>query len=120
MNKISMTKVAEVLADAAAVIRQVTQERDEAVSKLASVERRQEVEKLAAQMKEKGLSSDPTEHLIENLEKAASEGRLDKLKDAVELVAPDMWSKFASPSDDRRDLGGAGTDLERYLEGGLS
>lgn len=117
MDKISMSKVAEVLADAAAVIRQVTQERDEAVSKLAHIEQRREVEKLAAQMQAKGLTSEPTEYVIENLEKAAQEGRLSNLREAVDLVAPDMWSKFAHPSDDRRDHVGVGNDLERYLEG---
>lgn len=118
MEKISHQKIAEVLADAAATIRQVTQERDAAVEKLAALELRQDVEKLASAMLEKGISDAPKEVLIEQLEKAASEGRLDRLRDAVNLVGPDMWSKLASPTDDRRHPGGV-SDLESYLANAL-
>lgn len=114
MQKISNAKVAELLSDAAAILRQVTMERDDAQTKLAAMAQRREVEKVAAAMKDKGITGEPTEHLIESLEKAAEEGRLDRIRDAVDLVGPDMWSKFATPTDDRPQAGGM-SDFEQYL-----
>lgn len=116
IEKISHTKIAEVLADAAATLRRVTSERDEALSKLAQIERQHAVEKLASQMYEKGLTDEPREHLIERLEKQAMEGGLARLQDAVDLVGPEMWSKFAQASDDQRHSAGL-TPFENFLLG---
>lgn len=119
MEKLSESKQAEVLADAAAVIRTVCEERDTALAKVAEYEQNARVTKLAAKMKEKGITGEDDSTLVENLNKAASEGRLDKMEEAVDLVGPDMWNKLASKSDDSRTTGGSAgsSDLERYLSG---
>lgn len=113
MDKQSTIKAAQVLADAAAVIRQVTTERDDALAKLASIEQQQEAEKVASVMREKGLGNE--DQIREVIEKAASQGRMAVLKEAVDLAGPDMWKKTAQLSDDRRGTTGTGSDLENYL-----
>lgn len=114
MDKLSEEKVALFLADAAAALRTVTAERDTALAKLAEAETTRRVEKLARDMQEKGLSSEPTEYIMQQLKTAADEGRLGNLESAVEMVGPDMWSKFAHPTDDAPGAHGP-SSLEIYL-----
>jgi hypothetical protein len=116
-------KTAQVLQDAANIVRAVSAERDELAEKLAaeqrktaSYERRVSAEKVAAMMHQKGINTDidfPT--LVADLEKAASEGKLDTIEEAVEMVGPDMGLKTASINHDAPAA--TGSDFERFLTG---
>lgn len=118
-------KIARVLADAGQTLRKVAAERDEKVvenaqlrEKLSSVETRLMCEKVAAEMHEKGLRHD-TEfpELVDDLEKAASEGRLPVIMEAVKMAAPNMGSHFSINSDEAAGVGMS--DLESYLVGNV-
>lgn len=113
-EKVSKTKVAQILKEAGEQLVAVTAERDELRTKLAAFEQRKQVEKLASDMHAKGITTEPTEHLIESLEKKAQAGQLGALRDAVDMVAPDMWQKMANTATDERSAGGS-SDLENYL-----
>lgn len=122
MLKISNAKIAEVLSEAASQLRTITAERDALSAKLAHIERRSEATKVAQAMQDKGLTSEPIDHLVENLEKMAADGKLQNLADAVDLVGPDMWSKVAQTTNDiprGLSMGSGMNDLERYLSGEL-
>ncbi len=107
-------KVASVLKSAAHAIRHVTKERDELREKLAHIERRQRAVKVASDMHDKGVNRDTRfEELVEDCEKAAADGRLDTISEALELVGPDMGR---SVSLDDRDHGDANA-LEQFLLG---
>ena len=117
-------KIAQVLADSRDALRLLSAERDELKTKLAAANgqlgevcTRLEAEKLAAEMVEKGLkSSDEFTGLVDDIEKAAHEGRLPVLQEAVKLAAPDMGS-FAINQD---EASGSGlTELESYLVGSV-
>jgi hypothetical protein len=117
MEKISHQKISEVLTASAAALRSITSERDALAVKCASYERRQEAEKIAHDMRAKGISDEPVETLIANLEKMAEDGKLGSFKEAVELVGPNMGQKFASLTTDDKTYGGT-NELERYLTDG--
>lgn len=117
LEKVGQDKVAEVLNEAATVIRTVTGERDAALLKLAQIETRSRCEKLASSMQTKGLNSEPYDHLVGNLEKMAAQGKLEQLESAVNLVGPDMGSKLASLNHDDRQVQGGTSPLESYLLG---
>ena|ERR1019366_3673238 len=117
MEKISHEKISEVLAASAAALRSITAERDAYAVKIAAYERHQEAEKVATEMHAKGISNEPIEQLIVNLEKMAEEGKLGSLRDAVNLVGPDMGQKFAQLTSDDKTYGGT-NELERYLTDG--
>lgn len=117
-EKLSSAKVAEVLADAAVTLRKVAAERDQYKKLAESLTQRDKVEKLAAQMHQKGIDLDtPVEALADRLEKAAEQGKLDTIEAAVDMVAPDMGTKLATLTNDenRNPLGGS--PLEQYLVG---
>lgn len=118
-------KIARVLADAGNTLRKVASERDGALEengrlkqKLASVETRLVCEKVAAEMHEKGLRHD-TEfpELVDDLEKAASEGRLPVIMEAVKMAAPNMGSHFSINNDEAAGVGMS--DFEAYLVGNV-
>lgn len=117
MEKISHEKVAELLADAASALRAVTAQRDELQQKLAMIERRQEAEKVAHEMQDKGLSNEPFHKLVDDLEKMAETGKLHDVKNAVALVGPDMGAKLASINNDIPRHGG-GSELESFILSG--
>lgn len=119
MDKLSNDKISQVLFDTQQVLKSVVSERDQAISKLAKIERRIEAEKLAYQMHSKGLDLD-TElpALADHLEKEADQGRLAVIKQAVDMVGPNMGFKTAHLNSDEAVAGeGGGTDFERYLVG---
>lgn len=120
MDKISMSQVAEVMANVGPTLRKLASERDEAIAKLAAYERKVEVEKVASAMINKGLTTDPFDRVVDQLEKAAEQGQLETIRSAVELSGPDMGEKVARiASDERYDLGttGAETDFVRFIVG---
>ena len=122
--RMDQEKVAQVLRDAGTAMRAVATERDEAVdklaeanAKLAAYERRTMAEKVAAQMHHKGINTDVEfSDLVSDLEKAASEGKLGTIENAVEMVGPDMSLKTASIHDSPRASGNA---FEAFLLGGV-
>jgi hypothetical protein len=118
-------KEAQFVNQAAHTLRQVAGERDSAMTenvqlkmKLASYERRVQAEKVAAQMHQKGINID-TEFpsLVADLEKAAQEGKLGTIEEAVGMVAPNMGFKTASIHD--TPTGASEDDLTRYLLGSI-
>lgn len=117
-EKLSSQKVAEVLVDAAQALRKTAHERDEYKKLAESLQRRDQAEKLAAAMHEKGLETDTdVEALADRLEKAAQAGKIDTIAAAVDLVGPDMGEKIAKlTNDDTRATVGS-SNLERFLYG---
>ena len=118
LEKIGQDKVAEALTEAGNVLRAVTAERDEAISKLAAIELRNEAVKVASSMVSKGLTSEPIEYVTENLMKMAEQGKFAEVKKAVEMVGPDMGQKIANLNHDDRQAQGGSSSLESYLLGG--
>jgi hypothetical protein len=117
MEKLSSAQIAQVLQDAAYGLRVMAAERDAALQKLASMSRRADAEKLAAQMHDKGIELDKDfTVLADDLEKAAEEGRLSVIQQAVDYVGPNMSLKTGSISDESRFSGG-NSDLERFIVG---
>ena len=125
MSMTEKEKIAQVLADSRDALRLLSAERDELKEKLAEatnqlgeVRTRLEAEKLAAEMVEKGLkSSDEFTGLVDEIEKAAHDGRLPVLQEAVKLAAADMGAHFTINQD---EASGSGlTELEQYLVGSV-
>lgn len=120
------TKEAQVLAAARDALIKVASERDVAVErankldiKLASVRQRLECEKVAAQMHEKGINADQDfAELVDDLEKAAGEGRLPVIQEAVKMSAPQMGAKIASINNDETSVAGE-DQLTQYLVGSV-
>ena len=124
-EKISAAQALQVYEEVPRVLRSLVSERDEALNKLASAEkkiadyeRRDRIEKIARSMEEKALDVGTSyEEKIQRIEKAASAGRsLDVIEEAVNMTAP------------TKSLGGLGSDtetgnganpLESYLLGQL-
>lgn len=120
MNKLSNQQRAEVLTDAAAALRSQHAEIQDLRMKLAASEQRDRVEKLAEKMHSKGLELDtPVEVLVDRLEKAASDNKLDTIEQAVEMVGPDMGTKIAQLTNEENRVSLGGSDLERYLTGAV-
>lgn len=124
MNQQEREKVAQVLVDAAAGMRQLKEERDAAIklaadshSKMETIERRLEAEKTAAEMHRKGINLDTDfSDLADTLEKAATEGKLETIQHAVDMVGPDMGVKTAAINNDSA-TGEDGSQLVSYLVG---
>lgn len=117
MRKLSSKEIAQVLAAVPTTLRKLAQERDDALAKLAQMERRGKVEKLAAEMQRKGLETDiSSDALADKLEKAA-DTRLDTIKQAVDLVGPDMGSRLASLTHDETRATPGTSKFERYIYG---
>lgn len=116
-------KIAQVLADASSTLLKVASERDAALkhaaelsAKLGHVTRRLEAEKLAAQMHEKGLYADKDfGELVADIEKDASEGRLQVIQEAVKMAAPNMSRSFHINHEESH--GAIGSDLVRFIVG---
>lgn len=107
MEKLNSTKVAQVLADARQVLLSVTQERDKLAAENSQMHRRMESEKLASQMHEKGVRLElGHDELVGELEKAAEDGRLPVIQEAVDMVAPNMGFQQGSLTSDEMTGGG--------------
>lgn len=120
MDKISSTKLAQVLHDAQEAIRSVTAERDAATQKLAQLERRRDAEKLAFDMHAKGVNLDKDfGDLADELEKSAEAGELPIIQRAVDMMAPNMGLSTATLNNDETKVASGGTDFERYIFGAI-
>lgn len=96
MHKISSQDAASLLKQAGVAIRTLNKERSDLMSKIASFEKKERMEKIARDMEEKGLSNDLTfEQKVAALEKAPS---LDVTEEAIKLAAP-QGHGFGSLSD---------------------
>jgi SOS response regulatory protein OraA/RecX len=95
MNKLSNAQIAEVLTDASATLRAQQAHIGDLEEKLASKERRERVEKIAAEMHRKGFELDTSvEALADRFEKAAAAGHnLEVVEHAVDLAGPDMGTR---------------------------
>jgi hypothetical protein len=119
MDKISNAKIAAVLADVPGTIRKLAEENKELTAKVAHYELRGRVEKIASEMHRKNINADiELGDLADNLEKQASEGKLDAIVQAVGMVAPDMGTKLAQLTGDDRGTSSS-SDLERFIVGGV-
>jgi hypothetical protein len=118
MKKLSAAKVAQVLKDAQEALICVTQERDKLAEENSVMKTRMEAEKLASIMHQKGCRRD-VEHdaLVSELEKAAMEGRLPVIQEAVDMVAPNMGLTGTLVSDDVP--GGGLSALEGFIVGNV-
>jgi hypothetical protein len=119
MEKLSNSQAAEVLTDAAALIRAQGAQISDLQEKLAARDRRDRVEKLAAAMHAKGVNLDtPVEVLVERLEKTAAAGKLETVEHAVDLVGPDMGEKLAQLNNhDERGASSGSSALEQFIVG---
>jgi len=119
--KISAAEI-HVLREGASTIRKQASYIEQLEEKLASVQRRDNAEKLAYAMHRKGIDTDvPVEQLAERLEKLAEQDsdRFKNYQDAVELIGPDMGTKIAQldNSEERSAIGGS--DFERFIVGSI-
>jgi hypothetical protein len=115
MEKLSEKKVAQVLRDAENAIRSVTSERDVALNKLAALEQRNLCEKIAFVMHSKGIHAEQSfESLVEGLEKAASQGRLPIIQEALDMMGSNMALGHIN-TDER--VGTTGDALTQFIVG---
>ena len=70
------------------------------------------------EMHEKGLRHDKEfPDLVDDLEKAASEGKLPVIMEAVKMAAPNMGNHFSINNDEAAGIGMS--DFEAYLVGNV-
>lgn len=98
-------EVGTLLKTAAATLRTVTHERDAALTKLATVQKKDKAEKLASQMVERGMisHSDVQQKTAELIER----DNLDVIEEALNLSAPEELAKIAQVGE---EPSGAGMD----------
>jgi hypothetical protein len=119
MDKISYSKIAQVLEDTRTALLSVTSERDKLAGECTALKRHFEAEKLASEMHTKGLRlGDSHEELVADLEKAAEEGRLPVIQEAVNMAAPNMGLSSIHMTDDVAP--GAGSNhFENFILGSV-
>lgn len=96
MNKLSSTKVAEVLAQVPTALRALSQENRELKEKVAHYEKVERVTKIASVMQMKNLNPDTSYE--EKVAALMDRNDLDVYEKAIDLSAPQI--KLASLSDD--------------------
>ncbi len=122
MNKLSSDQLQQVLESVPGTIRSLASERDYWRKEAQSRMTREAAEKVAHAMHEKGINVDVSiGSLVETLEKAAAQGKLEKIADAVDMVGPDMGQKIATLTgdDSTASSGMSSNELERFLMGGV-
>jgi hypothetical protein len=113
MRKISRAEIGDVLREAAALLRTLAEENEALTVKVASLERKGEVQKLAQVMHTKGYHTDvPVDDLADSLEKAAERGELPVIERAMDLVGKRMpLGELAE------ETAQAGSAFERFILG---
>ncbi len=119
MKKLSAEQMQQVFGQVPGTLRKLAAERDFWKKEAQGRIQTDECEKVARQMLDKGISDAPLNELVEQLEKAAASGRLEKIAEAVELVGPNMGQKIASLTNDDGQVSGASSEFERFLMGGI-
>jgi hypothetical protein len=124
-EKISAAQAAQVYSEVPGVLRALATERDELLTKNASLQseleefkKRDRIEKIARSMHEKGIDPDSSvEEKSERIKEAADKGKsLDVLEEAIEMTAPN--GELAKLAEEQP--GNGASQLEAYLVGGLS
>lgn len=116
MEKLSTQEIKELLAEAPTVIRKLASERDSYKERYEALVRREEAEKVASAMHQKGINTDrDLEVLTADLEKMAEQGKLEQIRAAVDMVGPDMGTKLARLAGDEQRISAGSSDLERFL-----
>lgn len=120
MKKLSAEQVQSVFGQVPETLRKLASERDFWRNEAQTRMRRDECEKVAHAMHEKGISVEvPFADLVNQLEKAAESGRLEKIAEAVDLVGPNMGQKIASLTNDEGHAQGGSSSFEQFLLGGI-
>ena len=98
--KISSDQVQAALAEVPEAIRKLASERDFWREKAVSLMREDEIAKVASEIQARGLDNgQDVEELLGGLRKAASHGKLDTIREALEWAGPNMGEKVASLGD---------------------
>lgn len=113
MQKLSSTKVAEVLHQVGPTLRALSEENQALKEKVAHYERRDRVEKIASQMEAKNL--DPETSFDEKVERLMAADDLGVVEKAIELSAPQI--KLAALSDDPGNPSDAASVFEAGIVG---
>lgn len=120
MNKLSAEQINQVFSQVPGTLRKLAAERDFWKQEAETRMQHDEATKVASMMHEKGINADvPIKDLIEQLEKAASNGRLPQIAEAVEMVGPDMGTKIASLTNDENRAQGGSSAFESFILGGV-
>lgn len=120
MKKLSSEQMQQVLSQVPGTIRKLAEERDFWKKEAQARMQRDEAEKVASAMHEKGIQADvPFAQLVDQLEKAAQSGRLEKIAEAVDLVGPNMGEKIAQLTGDENAIAGDSSQFERFILGGV-
>jgi len=115
-----MKDVVELLEAAPPALRKLASERDFYKEKCAKLERREAAEKVATVMQQKGIDTDtPFETLVDRMEKAAEQGKLEQIQAAVDMVGPDMGTKMAQIAGGEDRISAGSSDLERFIAGAV-
>ena len=116
MKKVSQDQVAEVLGAVPGTLRKLASERDFWKGEALSRMHREEATKVAAEMHEKGINTElGFPELVADLEKAAGEGKLAAIAQAVSYVGPDMSAKIAALTDRNGTGEGGLSKLEAFI-----
>jgi hypothetical protein len=113
MNKLSSTKVAEVLNQVGPALRALSGENQVLKEKIAQYEKRDRVEKIASTMEEKHL--DPETSFDQKVESLMNADDLGVVEKAVELSAPQI--KLAALSDHPGNPSDAASAFESGIVG---
>lgn len=117
MDKVSAEQLGQVLKAVPDTIRKLASERDFWKKEAQQLLRRDEAEKLAHAMHEKGIEMDtPFEELVGRMEKAAEQGKLAEIERAVDWF-PNMSNKLAQLAEGKVSAGSSTDVLTQYLVG---
>ncbi len=116
-TKISSQEYKKALEAVPGTLRKLAADRDKWMGLALQYMNREEAQKLAHEMREKGLAEDiDPEKLASDLERAAQQGKLAHVRLAVDLAGPNMGSRIGHLSEESRH---AGSDFENYLIGSV-
>lgn len=97
MDKLSAEQIGQIFSVVPNVLRKLASERNIYKEQAEELLREKEATKVAKVMHEKGVRLDTTfDDLVEEMKVAAANGRLDVIKEAVDMQGPNMSTKLAS------------------------
>lgn len=118
MKKLSNVEVGQMTKLAAENLRGLSEENQELRTKLASYEKRDRVEKIAAAMEEKGL--EPESSLEDKVAALMKRDDLDVVEQAVGMTAPQMKIASVHNDDNVEVEGGDGSPAEQTFLNNLA
>jgi len=114
---ITKEQAATIMADSANALRKLASRVSELEGENASLVRRMEAEKVAADMHDKGIHTEvPFDELATQMEKEAENGRLPVIQEALSMTGPDMF-KGASLREGGEEGAAGQTELEHFILG---